>query len=81
MLIYCHAFVLKQPQFMSFPYRIVSGPCKTIDKCIKRIVFMDFIHRPVSHIRQVLEKNGSLMTVHQLFIDFKKAFNSVKRVL
>jgi hypothetical protein len=29
-------------------------------------------------IRQILEKNGSTMRVHQLFIDFKKAYDSVR---
>jgi hypothetical protein len=41
-----------------------------------------FIRDQIFYIRQILEKkweyNG---TVHQLFIDFKKAYDSIKRVL
>jgi hypothetical protein len=33
------------------------------------------------YIHQILEKSGSTMVVHELFIDFKKAYDSVRREL
>jgi hypothetical protein len=49
------------------------------NRCVDGSIIALLITDQRFRIRQIRKKNGSTMRVHQLFIDFRKGYNSVRR--
>jgi hypothetical protein len=72
---------------LSTPYKILSNILSRLSPFIDEIIgdrrggfrCKKSNTDQISHIYQILKKNFNTMRAHQLFIDFKKAYDSVRR--